>query len=69
MDAAQVQPQTTRVPQMSMATALLKLLMQPTLKPLAGGKHTRAGITKNKMQGESKTRRKMARESRRRNRK
>jgi hypothetical protein len=68
MDAAQVQPLTTRVPPMSMATALLKLLTQPTLKPLPGGKHTRSGITKNKFQGESKTRRKMAKESRRRNR-
>lgn len=68
MDAAQVQPQTLRVPPMSMATALLKLLEQPTLIPLPGGKHMRSGVTKNKFQGESKTRRKMARESRKRNR-
>lgn len=68
MDAAQVQPQATRVPPMSMAMALLKLLAQPTLKPLPGGKHKRSGVTKNKFQGESQARRKMAKESRKRNR-
>lgn len=32
------------------------------------GKHVRAGVTKNKSQGESKTRRRMAKERRKRNR-
>lgn len=53
---------------MAMYAALIKLIAQPTLKPLVGGKHTRSGVTKNKFQGESKSRRRMVKASRARNR-
>lgn len=70
MDTAQVQPQTTRQkPYVPMLAALLKLLQQPTRMPtIDRSKHVRAGVTKNKMQGESKARRKMTKASRRINR-
>lgn len=69
METVEKQMEPTRSLHMPMLTALLKLLQQPTRKFLAdSGKHRRAGVTKNKMQGESKARRRMAKESRRRNR-
>lgn len=70
MDTAQVQPRAASKPpeRMAMYAALIKLLAQPSLMPLPGGKHTRSGFTKNKFQGESKTRRRMAKASRARNR-
>ena len=40
----------------------------PTVPQSQPGKHTRAGFTKNKGHGEGKQRRKMAKESRRKNR-
>lgn len=68
METVQTQTQPTRVAPMPMWAALLKLLAQPTRKPLFSGKKVRSGYTKNKSLGESKTRRRMAKESRRRNR-
>ena len=70
MDTAQVQPRTTRdKPYVPMLTALLKLLAQPTRMPtIDKGKRVRAGITKNKSVPRDKSRVKMARESRRKNR-
>lgn len=70
LDTAQIQPRATSRPvYVPMVTALLKLLAQPTLKPLPiPGKHIRAGITKNKMQARDKNRTRTAKESRRRNR-
>lgn len=68
MDTSQTQMQPAQEPPQLSLAAMLKLLAQPTLKPLAGGNHIRAGVTKNHMQGESKARRRMAKESRRRNR-
>ena len=58
-----------RVQPMQMFAALLKLLDQPAQAPQrAPGKHTRTGVTKNKMRGETKTRRQMVKKSRRINR-
>lgn len=69
METVQVQADAIRTPPVSMVTALLKLLQQATRKPeFDRGKHVRAGYTKNKSLGESKARRKMAKESRKRNR-
>lgn len=69
METVQVQADVKHVPPVSMVTALLKLLQQASRKPeFDRGKHVRSGYTKNKSLGESKARRRMTRESRRRNR-
>lgn len=69
METVQVQDEATRAVNEPMWVALLKALAQPT-RPMSfdRGKHVRSGYTKNKSLGESKTRRRQARESRRRNR-
>lgn len=70
MDTAQVQPRVSSKPPepMAMYAALIKLLAQPTLKPLPGGKHMRSGVTKNTMQPRNKNRVRMAKASRVKNR-
>lgn len=73
MDTSQVQPEAAQtnpmqnLPGQALA-GLLKLLQQPTRQPLSTGNHIRSGVTKNKMQKKSKTRRRMIKESKKRNR-
>lgn len=71
METVQTQDEALRhrPPDMPMYAWLMRLLGQPSIAPVrAPGKHTRAGMTKNHGQGQSKVRRKMTRESRRQNR-
>lgn len=69
MESVQVTTEAVRAVQIPAWTALLKLLTQPT-RPISfdRGKHVRSGYTKNKSLGESKARRRMAKQSRQRNR-